>query len=491
MSKRLRILVKKGVVLALAFSIISATAATRTFSRSVKAIENEVGQENEAEFTNLDNYRININTPETVKLGDAFNIKLSADKITEDSIYAMEFNIEYDNSKVDFIEATSLNDSKYIVSSKNFSDYVKVVIATKGVPILNLEDFVNVKFNSKATGENIAFNVTNINISDDTGNEFEMQNSSVNVTIEEEQVTVVDKEVLKIFINYAEEVKINGGLENVVPSVVTEFEAALKEAKIILAKENATEEEVNVAMNRLVEVIHMLDFKMGDKTQLIKLADSISALEKDKYKPSTWSLLEVQLNEATRVIADENAMEEEVATTYENLIKAYLDLRLIPNKDKLEELINEANEIDESKYTEESINVFKIALARANEILNNKEVNEEEVEKATNDLEESINNLVDNADDNDNEETPGDEETPDNEETPGNDDTTTDTEKPNEDDSKNPATDSSDNTDKKEDNNKNNDLPETGSGLSSIQIAGFAALLVVGGLVIRKRRVRV
>lgn len=484
MSKRLKILVKKGVVLALAFSIISATAATRTFSRSVKAIENEVGQEKETEFTNLDNYRININTPETVKLGNAFNIKLSADKVTEDSIYAMEFNIEYDNSKVDFIEATSLNDSKYIVSSKNFSDYVKVIIATKGVPILNLEDFVNVKFNSKATGENIAFNVTNINISDDNGNEFEMQNSSVNVTIEEEQVAIVDKEVLKIFINYAEQVKINGGLENVVPSVVTEFEEALKEAKIILAKENATQEEVNKVMTRLVEVIHMLDFKKGDKTQLIKLVDIISTLDKDKYKPSTWSLLEVQLNEATRVIADENAMEEEVATTYENLIKAYLDLRLIPNKDKLEELINEANKIDESKYTEESINVFKIALARANEILNNKEVNEEEVEKATNDLEESINKLVANADDNDNEETPGDEETPDN------DDSTTDTEKPNEDDSKNPATDSSDNTDKKEDNNKNNDLPETGSGLSSIQIAGFAALLVVGGLVIRKRRVR-
>lgn len=484
MSKRLKILVKKGVVLALAFSIISATAATRTFSRSVKAIENEVGQEKETEFTNLDNYRININTPETVKLGNAFNIKLSADKVTEDSIYAMEFNIEYDNSKVDFIEATSLNDSKYIVSSKNFSDYVKVIIATKGVPILNLEDFVNVKFNSKATGENIAFNVTNINISDDNGNEFEMQNSSVNVTIEEEQVAIVDKEVLKIFINYAEQVKINGGLENVVPSVVTEFEEALKEAKIILAKENATQEEVNKVMTRLVEVIHMLDFKKGDKTQLIKLVDIISTLDKDKYKPSTWSLLEVQLNEATRVIADENAMEEEVATTYENLIKAYLDLRLIPNKDKLEELINEANKIDESEYTEESINVFKIALARANEILNNKEVNEEEVEKATNDLEESINKLVANADDNDNEETPGDEETPDN------DDSTTDTEKPNEDDSKNPATDSSDNTDKKEDNNKNNDLPETGSGLSSIQIAGFAALLVVGGLVIRKRRVR-
>lgn len=484
MSKRLKILVKKGVVLALAFSIISATAATRTFSRSVKAIENEVGQEKETEFTNLDNYRININTPETVKLGNAFNIKLSADKVTEDSIYAMEFNIEYDNSKVDFIEATSLNDSKYIVSSKNFSDYVKVIIATKGVPILNLEDFVNVKFNSKATGENIAFNVTNINISDDNGNEFEMQNSSVNVTIEEEQVAIVDKEVLKIFINYAEQVKINGGLENVVPSVITEFEEALKEAKIILAKENATQEEVNKVMTRLVEVIHMLDFKKGDKTQLIKLVDIISTLDKDKYKPSTWSLLEVQLNEATRVIADENAMEEEVATTYENLIKAYLDLRLIPNKDKLEELINEANKIDESKYTEESINVFKIALARANEILNNKEVNEEEVEKATNDLEESINKLVANADDNDNEETPGDEETPDN------DDSTTDTEKPNEDDSKNPATDSSDNTDKKEDNNKNNDLPETGSGLSSIQIAGFAALLVVGGLVIRKRRVR-
>ena len=42
---------------------------------------------------------------------------------------------------------------------------------------------------------------------------------------------------------------------------------------------------------------------------------------------------------ANNVIADENAMENEVSETYKSLLRSFLELRLKPSKDKLNDLI--------------------------------------------------------------------------------------------------------------------------------------------------------
>ncbi|MGG7213263.1 beta-N-acetylglucosaminidase domain-containing protein [Clostridium nigeriense] len=293
-----------------------------------------------------------------------------------------------------------------------------------------------------------------------------------NLILKDDNIEESDKTAIAIVIEYAEEVKANGGLENVVPTVVNEFESALEEAKLILAKEDATQEEVDTVMKRLVKVIHMLDFKKGDKTQLIKLVKIIDALEKDKYKPSTWSLLEVQLNEANKVIVDENAMEEEVSKIYESLVKAYLDLRLVPNKDKLEELIIKANKIDQSKYTEDSVDKFKIALEKAIEVLSNNEVSEAEIEISTNNLKESINNLV----------VKGDE--------PKKEDP--DDEKPNNEENSN-GENNKEETITGENNrgeNNNDSLPRTGDTIASVQLIIFGLLLVGGGIIIGRKKAK-
>ena len=44
-----------------------------------------------------------------------------------------------------------------------------------------------------------------------------------------------------------------------------------------------------------------------------------------------------ELNEANVVYNDENVMQEEVNNAYKELVTAFLDLRLKPNKDLLED----------------------------------------------------------------------------------------------------------------------------------------------------------
>lgn len=203
----------------------------------------------------------------------------------------------------------------------------------------------------------------------------------------------VDKTLLGLVINYAEEVKANGALENIVPAVVSEFEAALENAKVILANQNSTEVQMDEASKRLISVIHMLDFKKGYKVQLKKLVGMINASEESKYTTSTWSVLESELEKANKVVADENAMEVEVKEAYNKLIEAFLDLRLIPNKSMLEELLNKAEDIDTSKYTRASVNRFNENLDNAKAVLSNEDATEEDVKEAAQGLELALASL--------------------------------------------------------------------------------------------------
>lgn len=274
------------------------------------------------------------------------------------------------------------------------------------------------------------------------------------------EVEEVDKGELGVFIEYAKEKKEDGGLNNIVPVVVKEFNEALKEAEKVFADENATQVQIDLVSERLINVIHMLDFNKGDKEKLEGLIEIVNKLEENKYTTSSWNNLKESLKEANEVMADENALEkdvtkaysdlknamdslelsadkskleglvskvegtdlskytqgtaskfrealevsrgvldnkdatqEEINEAYSKLMKAYLDLRLIPDKSKLEELINKAKAIDTSKYTEESISSLNVELDKVRDIFNNEEATEKEVEEAEKALELAIANL--------------------------------------------------------------------------------------------------
>ena len=198
-----------------------------------------------------------------------------------------------------------------------------------------------------------------------------------------------DKTALGIAIDLASQ----ANLDNVIPAVVEEFNAALQQAKDVYNNASATQKEVNNAFDRLASAMHMLDFKQGDKTALKAFIDKVTGLDSSKYTESTWTAFDKELTEANAVYNDENAMQEEVNNAYSELVTAFLNLRLIPDKSLLEELINQASGLDKANYTKATFDGLTKALNEAKVVFENPNATQKEVDNAKATLEKAINNL--------------------------------------------------------------------------------------------------
>lgn len=230
--------------------------------------------------------------------------------------------------------------------------------------------------------------------------EFDINNPSPKIyEIIVNENTEVDedafKDHLQIAVDMANEIT-DEELENVVPVVVEEFKEALAKAIEVLNNPSANQDQVNAAFDRLAAAMQKLSFYKGDKEQLINLRDRISKLNKDEFITSTWSKLESVLAEVNVIIDDANALENEVKEGYNKLMRAYLELRLKPNKDKLQDLINKAEGLNPSKYTKESYGNVVNALEMAKLVFANDDATEEEVHNAKSGLELALGRLVEN-----------------------------------------------------------------------------------------------
>ena len=78
-----------------------------------------------------------------------------------------------------------------------------------------------------------------------------------------------------------------------------------------------------------------LKVEQADKKALKAFIDKVKGLDSSKYKENTWTPFEKALNEAIGVYENKKATQIQVDNTYNQLVKAYLSLRLIPNKDLL------------------------------------------------------------------------------------------------------------------------------------------------------------
>ncbi|WP_305113361.1 family 20 glycosylhydrolase [Thomasclavelia cocleata] len=198
----------------------------------------------------------------------------------------------------------------------------------------------------------------------------------------EKEVTV-SKTALSIAVEMASNVT-EADLENVVPAVVTEFNAALEEARAILANDNATQEEVDASFARLATAMHMLEFLKGDKAELQDLVDSTADLVEGNYTEESWSALQEALTNANTVLNNENAMQEEVDEAYDNLQAAIngLEEAEVVDKSLLEAMVNKVLGLEEDKYIASSWQAMLPELEAAQEVLGNEKATQAEVDEA-------------------------------------------------------------------------------------------------------------
>ena len=262
------------------------------------------------------------------------------------------------------------------------------------------------------------------------------------------------------------------------PDSWSKLQEAINNSEKVLADENAMQEEVDSTLEALNVAINSLVKIEVKKEALQSLVNKLEKIESKGYSESTWAVFEKALNEAKEILAMDFVTQEEVDLSYNTLIKAYLDLRLIPDKSKLEEIINKVNELDLSKYTDETVEELKAKLSIASKVFNNEEATQEEINAASLELDEALNNLIakgnDNNSDNDN--------VDDDKNNNGNNDSDKDNNNNNNDSDKN----NSNNVDKEKDN-----LPQTGVERGYLEIISALSLIIGATLIYKKRSKKV
>ncbi len=170
---------------------------------------------------------------------------------------------------------------------------------------------------------------------------------------------------------------------------------ALTKANEVLADENALQTEVDTALKALQNAIEgLLEIKKVDKILLEAFYNKVKDSEESKYLASSWSRFKEALNNAKNVLENDEVTQEQVDTVYNVLIKAYLDLRLKPNKVLLQELIDQAIGLNRANYSLASYEAMLESLTDAKLVYANEEATEAEVIAVQNKLSKAINSLI-------------------------------------------------------------------------------------------------
>ena len=204
-----------------------------------------------------------------------------------------------------------------------------------------------------------------------------------------------NKTLLEKTIAYAKGLDTTG----VTDSAKAAFEKALAEAKAVMADANATQAEVNTAWNNLLEGIWGLGLTQGDKTMLEQLINKADGMipDQDKYMPDHWQELVDALAAAKDVMADGDAMDEDIQPVAEALLNAILAQRFKADKSILDDLINKAEGINLDGYTAESVATFRTALANAQAVMADNALSEDDqdvVDKAVAQLTAAMDGLT-------------------------------------------------------------------------------------------------
>ena len=221
------------------------------------------------------------------------------------------------------------------------------------------------------------------------------------IRVDEKEPVEPSGDISTAVLEYAIELAEGVSTDGVVDAVKENFENALQNAKDVLTKVEAgdaavTQNEVDTAWKELIKAMQYMEFEKGDKTDLekvIALADEMNN-NLDSYLDAGKDAFTSALAAAKEVYADGNAMQDEVDTAWKNLMNAMAELRLAPSKELLEDLISQAEGLNEADYEAESFSAMRSALADAKDVFANENATEEEVATSVAALEEALAQLT-------------------------------------------------------------------------------------------------
>ena len=197
---------------------------------------------------------------------------------------------------------------------------------------------------------------------------------------------------LKVTLDLAKKTSTEGKTEE----SVAVLNAAIAKAEEMLASGNALQEELDAMVAELKAAIEGLKDETVvevNKDELLKLIKKAEGYDLTKYTPVTVEGLKTALTGAKTVYDNPKATQKEVDSAYTSLQQAIFALRLIPNKDALEDLLKETEKLDFSLYTAESAEAVQKAYDKALAVFNDENADQAAVDKAAKDLKVAKDNL--------------------------------------------------------------------------------------------------
>ena len=291
------------------------------------------------------------------------------------NIYELKFEWEANNIPT-ISEVILLNNEEYLPDRNNLQSYI---------------DGLNIDEN-QYTSESYQVFVQKLDeassvLANNNSTQKELDNALADLqeavdNLKEIEIPQTNKVALQIAVDTANTLKTQGALDNVVPAVVNEFEAALAEAEGILADNYADQTTIDASFYRLANAIHMLDFVKGDKSALEALLEEANGYEEENYTTDSWTALQEAIEAATEVMNDENALESDVTEALNNLTNAIGNLVLRADKTRLQEAYDMVNGLDKSLYTEGSVAGLDEPMANAKAVLDDPDATQEAVDNA-------------------------------------------------------------------------------------------------------------
>ena len=197
---------------------------------------------------------------------------------------------------------------------------------------------------------------------------------------------------LKVTLDLAKKTSTEGKTEE----SVAVLNAAIEKAEELLASGNALQEELDAMVAELKAAIEGLKDESVvevDKAKLLEMIKKAEGYDLTKYTPVTAEGLRTALAGAKTVYDNPKATQEEVDSAYTSLQQAIFALRLIPNKDALEDLLKETEKLDYSLYTAESAEAVQKAYDKALAVFNDENADQAAVDKAAKELKVAKDNL--------------------------------------------------------------------------------------------------
>lgn len=177
------------------------------------------------------------------------------------------------------------------------------------------------------------------------------------------------------------------------PNSIENLERILTDIEKVYKDDNATNTQVEAAIDKLNTVLNSL-VKKVDKTELDNILKIAKSIQEELYTPLSVKEFKNVIQEVENHMPDDNATIEEVEEIITRVQQAYHLLISRADNTQLKKAVQRVEKINRFDYTSNSLEKLDKAIEKAKKVINNQNATDEEVNKALQEMNKAINGLV-------------------------------------------------------------------------------------------------